>query len=207
MSVGNNYDVIVVGGGAAGLMAAGVCAERGRRTAVFEKNEKLGRKLRITGKGRCNVTNNCTVQEVIACTPRGGKFLYGALSAFPPEETMRFFENLGIPLKTERGRRVFPVSDRADDIADALAGFARENGAQAVREPVQSVLAERYWGCAPPEASIAPARCCWPAGAPPIQEQAQTGTATGWQERWDIRSALLCRPWCLWWSRAATARK
>ena len=142
MSVGNNYDVIVVGGGAAGLMAAGVCAERGRRTAVFEKNEKLGRKLRITGKGRCNVTNNCTVQEVIACTPRGGKFLYGALSAFPPEETMRFFENLGIPLKTERGRRVFPVSDRADDIADALAGFARENGAQAVREPVQSVLAE-----------------------------------------------------------------
>ena len=142
MSVGNNYDVIVVGGGAAGLMAAGVCAERGRRTAVFEKNEKLGRKLRITGKGRCNVTNNCTVQEVIACTTRGGKFLYGALSAFPPEETMRFFENLGIPLKTERGRRVFPVSDRADDIADALAGFARENGAQAVREPVQSVLAE-----------------------------------------------------------------
>lgn len=142
MSVGNNYDVIVVGGGAAGLMAVGVCAERGRRTAVFEKNEKLGRKLRITGKGRCNVTNNCTVQEVIACTPRGGKFLYGALSAFPPEETMRFFENLGIPLKTERGRRVFPVSDRADDIADALARFARENGAQAVREPVQSVLAE-----------------------------------------------------------------
>lgn len=71
MSVGNNYDVIVVGGGAAGLMAAGVCAERGRRTAVFEKNEKLGRKLRITGKGRCNVTNNCTVQEVIACTPPG----------------------------------------------------------------------------------------------------------------------------------------
>ena len=92
--MGNNYDVIVVGGGAAGLMAAGVCAERGRRTAVFEKNEKLGRKLRITGKGRCNVTNNCTVQEVIACTP-GRKFLYGALSAFPPEETMRFLKTWG----------------------------------------------------------------------------------------------------------------
>ncbi len=94
MSVGNNYDVIVVGGGAAGLMAAGVCAERGRRTAVFEKNEKLGRKLRITGKGRCNVTNNCTVQEVIACTPRA-EVLYGALSAFPPEETMRFLKTWG----------------------------------------------------------------------------------------------------------------
>ena len=79
MSVGNNYDVIVVGGGAAGLMAAGVCAERGRRTAVFEKNEKLGRKLRITGKGRCNVTNNCTVQEVIACTPPGREVFYTAL--------------------------------------------------------------------------------------------------------------------------------
>lgn len=135
-------DVIVVGGGAAGLMAAGTAAARGRRTILFEKNEKLGRKLRITGKGRCNVTNHCSVEEAAAAAPRGGKFLYSALSAFPPSEAMAFFEGLGVPLKTERGRRVFPVSDRADDIADALARFALEAGVRVVREPVSAVLAE-----------------------------------------------------------------
>ena len=143
MSFVEEYDAIVVGGGAAGLMAAGVSASRGRRTAVFEKNGQLGRKLRITGKGRCNVANDCSVQEVIAAAPRGGKFLYGALSAFPPGEVMTFFEGLGVPLKTERGRRVFPVSDRADDIADALARFALDSGAVVVREPVTAVLEEQ----------------------------------------------------------------
>lgn len=95
MSVGNNYDVIVVGGGAAGLMAAGVCAERGRRTAVFEKNEKLGRKLRITGKGRCNVTNNCTVQEVIACTPGAGSFYTALCLPFLQRKPCAFLKTWG----------------------------------------------------------------------------------------------------------------
>ncbi len=138
----NSYDAIVVGGGAAGLMAAGVAAAGGRRVAGFEKNRELGRKVRITGKGRCNVTNACSVEQAVAAAPRGGKFLYGALSAFPPQSAMAFFEGLGVSLKTERGRRVFPVSDDANEIAGAISRFAGENGARVIREPVTAVLAE-----------------------------------------------------------------
>lgn len=140
MSGEKAYDVLIAGGGAAGLMAAGTAAARGRSVCLLEKNRELGRKVRITGKGRCNVTNNCSVEEVIACAPRGGKFLYGALSAFPPAAVMDFFENLGVPLKTERGRRVFPVSERAADIAEALSRFALENGVEVLREPAAAVL-------------------------------------------------------------------
>lgn len=142
MSGEKAYDVLIAGGGAAGLMAAGTAAARGRSVCLLEKNRELGRKVRITGKGRCNVTNNCSVEEVIACAPRGGKFLYGALSAFPPAAVMDFFENLGVPLKTERGRRVFPVSEQAADIAEALSRFALENGAEVLREPADAVLVE-----------------------------------------------------------------
>ncbi|MDR0905670.1 MAG: NAD(P)/FAD-dependent oxidoreductase [Oscillospiraceae bacterium] len=114
------YDVIIIGGGAAGMLAAIVAAERGRSVLVLEPNDKLGRKLRITGKGRCNITNDCSVREVIAAVPTGGKFLQSAMYAFPPSSAIEFFEKLGVPLKTERGRRVFPVSDNANDVADAL---------------------------------------------------------------------------------------
>lgn len=133
---------MVVGGGAAGLMAAGTAAARGRRVVLLEKNRQLGRKVRITGKGRCNVTNRCSVEEAVAAVPRGGRFLYGAFSAFPPEAAMEFFQGLGVPLKTERGRRVFPVSDRAEDIAGALERFVLERGVRVVREPAVSVLTE-----------------------------------------------------------------
>lgn len=132
-------DVIIVGAGAAGLMAAGHCVRRGLRTLVLDRNQLPGRKLRITGKGRCNVTNNCPPGEVIAAA-HGGKFLYSALNAFTPEDAMAFFEGLGVPLKTERGRRVFPQSDRAADIAEALVGFAK--GAELRRENVTEVLTE-----------------------------------------------------------------
>ena len=134
------FDTLVVGGGAAGLMAAGMAVSLGKSVCLFDKNKVLGRKVRITGKGRCNVTNNCPVEEVVAACPRGGKFLYGALSAFSPADTMAFFENMGVPLKTERGRRVFPQSDSAHDIANALERWAK--GAQVVREPVNQVLTE-----------------------------------------------------------------
>lgn len=138
----NSYDLIVAGGGAAGLMAAGTAAQEGKRVLLIEKNDRLGRKLRITGKGRCNVTNHCSAEDVIANTPRGGKFLYTALSAFPPASVMEFFESLGVPLKTERGRRVFPVSDRADDIADALERFCTAAGVERLQGAVTSVLTE-----------------------------------------------------------------
>lgn len=132
------FDTLVVGGGAAGLMATGMAVSLGKSVCLFDKNKVLGRKVRITGKGRCNVTNNCPVEEVVAACPRGGKFLYGALSAFSPADTMAFFENMGVPLKTERGRRVFPQSDSAHDIANVLERWAK--GAQVVREPVTQVL-------------------------------------------------------------------
>lgn len=135
-------DAIVVGGGAAGMMAAITAAERGRSVLVIEKNSQLGRKLRITGKGRCNVTNNCDPRTVIESTPGNGRFLYGAVNAFPPEETMRFFELLGVPLKTERGNRVFPVSDNAHDIADALQRRLKALHVLVVQGCVRSVLTE-----------------------------------------------------------------
>ena len=136
------YDVIVAGGGAAGLMAAGTAASAGKKVVLLEKNRQLGRKLRITGKGRCNVTNACTVEEAVAASPRGGKFLYGALSAFPPQSVMEFFEARGVPLKIERGRRVFPVSDKAQDIAEALEDFLSETGVEVVQETLTAVLTE-----------------------------------------------------------------
>ena len=119
--------LLVVGAGAAGLMAAGSASHEGAETLVLERCERPARKLMITGKGRCNVTNNCrSLQELTANVPRNGRFLYGAFSCFMPSAVMDFFESRGVALKTERGNRVFPVSDNAADIVDALAGYAKE---------------------------------------------------------------------------------
>jgi len=112
--------VLVIGGGAAGMMAAVSAAERGASVTLLEPNERLGKKLNITGKGRCNLTNNTGPEELLANIPRNGKFLYSALSRFNAQDAMAFFEGLGVPLKTERGNRVFPVSDRAFDVSAAL---------------------------------------------------------------------------------------
>lgn len=128
IKVNHPYDLLVIGGGAAGLLAAGTAAQNGLRTCLVEKNARPGRKLMITGKGRCNLTNNCEVQELIASTPSNGRFLYSAASAFPPSEVMAFFEKEGLPLKTERGNRVFPKSDRAVDVVDTLVRYAKKNG-------------------------------------------------------------------------------
>ena len=114
------YDLIVVGGGAAGMMAAITAARLGTDVCLVERNPKVGRKLYITGKGRCNVTNHCSPQELLSATPRNGKFLYSAAERTPPSWVEEFFAALGVPLKVERGNRVFPVSDRAADIIDAL---------------------------------------------------------------------------------------
>lgn len=112
--------VAVIGAGAAGLMAASAAAQAGAQVVLFEKNAKVGRKIMITGKGRCNVTNDCDVPGVLANIPVNPRFLYSALGKCSPADIMAFFEGLGVPLKTERGNRVFPVSDKALDIVDAL---------------------------------------------------------------------------------------
>ncbi len=135
-----SLDLIVVGGGAAGMMAAGRAAELGCSVCLVEKNERLGRKIDITGKGRCNLTNNCSVQELIASVPSNGRFLYGAVSSFTPQDTMAFFESLGVPVKTERGNRVFPVSDHAKDVSGALGDWLRRAGCEVRRGTVQSLL-------------------------------------------------------------------
>lgn len=120
--------VAVIGCGAAGMMAAVTAARCGADVTVYERNPFAGKKLRITGKGRCNVTNSCTSREVLDAVRSNSKFLYGAVNRFSPSDVMEFFEEAGVPLKTERGRRVFPVSDRASDISDALIRRMRENG-------------------------------------------------------------------------------
>ena len=118
--------LLVIGGGAAGLMSAGTAAHEGVETIVLERNERPARKLMITGKGRCNVTNNCSsLQELISNVPRNGRFLYGAFSRYMPSDVIDFFENNGVELKTERGNRVFPASDNAVDIVDSLTAYAR----------------------------------------------------------------------------------
>ena len=134
--------VLVVGGGAAGMMAAICAAENGAAVTLLEPNERLGKKLNITGKGRCNVTNNADLQTLLANVPRNGKFLYSAFSRFDGRDTMAFFEKLGVPLKTERGNRVFPVSDRAFDISGALEKRLRALKVKLVRDRAVAVLME-----------------------------------------------------------------
>lgn len=113
-------EIVVIGAGAAGMMAAIAAARQGASPVLIERNRKVGRKLYITGKGRCNVTNHCSPEEVRAAVPRNGKFLYSALEHTPPAWVEDFFQSLGVPLKVERGGRVFPVSDKSADVIDAL---------------------------------------------------------------------------------------
>lgn len=120
--------VLVIGGGPAGLMAAGMAARRHQQVTIVERNPRMARKLMITGKGRCNITNNCSMDEFIANVPQNGRFLYSALSAFPPQQLMAFLEEQGLPVKTERGNRVFPCSDKARDVVDTMVAFARQSG-------------------------------------------------------------------------------
>lgn len=133
-------EVVVIGGGASGMICAAAAAKRGRDVVLIEPNRDLGRKLRLTGKGRCNVTNNCGVKDVIANIPGDGRFLYSALSAFPPAKVMEFFESMGVPLKTERGMRVFPVSDSSHDVANALHRCLLEENVRILRTRAERIL-------------------------------------------------------------------
>ena len=135
-------NVIVVGGGAAGLMAAGAAGRLGHTVTVVERNPRPARKVMITGKGRCNVTNNCSIDTFIGHVPENGRFLYSALNAFTPQDTMDLIESMGVPLKTERGNRVFPVSDKAVDVVDALVKYAKEGGARFIEGRVTQLVIE-----------------------------------------------------------------
>ena len=131
-SMSGSNKIVVIGAGAAGMMAAGTAAAAGAQVTLLEPNEKLGKKLFITGKGRCNVTNNCAWEEVLKNVPTNPRFLYSALAGFSPQDAMAFFESYGCALKTERGNRVFPMSDQAGSVIDALRRFLRKTGVKTV---------------------------------------------------------------------------
>ena len=136
------YDVIIIGGGASGLFLVANLAGKGKEILVIEHSENFGKKLLITGKGRCNVTNNCTGEDVMKNIPRNPRFMFSALKRFSPEDTMTFFENCGVPLKTERGNRVFPQSDKAEDILSALIHAAKKGGVHHVFDHALSLIIE-----------------------------------------------------------------
>ncbi len=133
-------EVVVIGGGAAGMMCSAAAAERGLDVILLEPNKVLGRKLRITGKGRCNVTNNCDIKEFLNNIPSDGRFLYSALNRLSPRDTMELFEGLGLKLKTERGNRVFPVSDNANDVAGALQRYMNRGGVRVVHSSAKHII-------------------------------------------------------------------
>ena len=123
----NLKKVVVIGGGAAGMVAAATAASMGHDVTLLEKNDRLGRKLLITGKGRCNITNNCDIEELIENIPTNGKFLYSAFYTFTNEQVIDMFNSLGVKTKTERGKRVFPESDKAKDVVVALEKQMKQN--------------------------------------------------------------------------------
>ena len=135
-------DVIVIGGGAAGMMAAHTAALYGKHVLLLERNSRLGKKILITGKGRCNVTNRCDIDTFIKNVPTNGRFLYSAVNHLSPEETIAYFENSGLSLKTERGNRVFPVSDRAADVSRVLEENIRQAGVRIAEERASEILTE-----------------------------------------------------------------
>ena len=132
--------VLIIGAGAAGLMAAGAAARQGHQVTVLEHTERPAQKILVTGKGRCNVTNDCTAEEFLHHVRTNPRFLYSSLGAFPPAKTMELFESLGVELKVERGRRVFPVSDKAEEIRQALLRYAQD--ADIVHDGAKKLLLE-----------------------------------------------------------------
>ena len=136
------FDGIVIGGGPAGMFAAITAAQNGQKVLLLERNDRLGKKLLITGKGRCNVTNDCSGQEVLQNTPRNNRFLYSAMAAFPPEKVKSFFESHGCPLKTERGNRVFPTSDKSQSVLDCLQRVLQQEKVTVKTARVKYILTE-----------------------------------------------------------------
>lgn len=194
-------DVLIIGGGAAGTVAALLLAKAGKHCIILEKNGQIGRKLRITGKGRCNLTNACDLDTLMANVPRNPKFLYSAFARWMPEDVMAYFEQLGVPLKVERGNRVFPVSDRAEDIVAALQRALKRAGIPFIGKPCSNcsckkaaVLAYRL----PPASSMLQIVCCWQLVGHPIRQRGLRGTAIRWQSRQGIQLCHRCQHLFRW---------
>ena len=136
------HKVIVIGGGAAGMMAAGMAAKQGAKVVLLEQNDRLGKKLAITGKGRCNVLNFCSEEDVLKNIPRNSRFLFSALHSFSPDQAMTFFEDHGCKLKVERGNRVFPESDKSASVIQALQQFLKQQKVEIRREKARELLVE-----------------------------------------------------------------
>ena len=194
-----NERVIVIGGGPAGMMAAGVAAKRGRNVKLIEQNKLLGKKLMITGKGRCNVTNACEdVEHLIHNVPTNGNFLYSAFYGFTNQQTISFFEEMGVPLKVERGERVFPVSDKSLDIVQAMRRFLIENNVELIQDRVDDILAENGKVCGVVTAkrgTIYAERVILATGGLSYQATGSTGDGYTWAENLghtitDIRPSL-----------------
>ena len=136
------YDGIVIGGGPAGMFASIIAAQQGNRVLLLERNDRLGKKLLITGKGRCNVTTACSPQEVLQNTPRNGRVLYSAMETFPPSAIMQFLEEHGCRLKVERGNRVFPVTDKSSSVLECLRNVMHRCGVDVMTGRVQEIIAD-----------------------------------------------------------------
>ncbi|WP_330400280.1 BaiN/RdsA family NAD(P)/FAD-dependent oxidoreductase [Tepidibacter mesophilus] len=134
--------VVVIGGGAAGMLAAAIAGSRGLDVTLIEKNSVMGKKLLITGKGRCNITNDCDVEELIENVPVNGKFLYSAFYTFTNMDVIELFNKLGVKTKVERGNRVFPVSDRSYDVVEALKKYMKQNNVKILKGEVDKVESE-----------------------------------------------------------------
>ena len=209
-------DVLIVGAGAAGLMAAGAAARLGHAVTVLEHTEKPAQKILVTGKGRCNLTNACDEEEFLRHVRTNPRFLYSSLYAFPPARTMELFESLGVALKVERGRRVFPVSDKAAEVRQALLAYA--SGAAIVQDGAAGLLLEPLEAPAPDggkKAKKGPAfRCVGVKGASGREYRANcvlvaTGaaTATSWPGRPATPSSSRCPAWSAWCPTTRTAKK
>lgn len=205
--------VIVIGGGAGGMMAAIAAAEQGHHVILLEKNEKLGKKIYITGKGRCNVTNDCDMEELFDNVVTNSKFLYSAFYTFDNQRMKEYLEEDGCRLKVERGNRVFPVSDHASDVIGALKRRMNRLGVQVflnteVKEILKADGEDRVAGVLLTNGKKESAMLLFLQAVDYlILPQAPMAPASGWQKNWDIPYPNVCLPWFLWKRQRSSVKK
>lgn len=202
-----NKAIVVIGGGAGGMMAAICAARKGAHVTLLDPNERLGKKVNITGKGRCNVTNDSTCEELLAHVPQNPRFLYSVFSRFDGHDAIDFFEGLGVPLKVERGKRVFPVSDRSFDITAALERELKRLHVKLVRDRALGISVEDGHGRRRQGRKRGLHRLRRHSGdgaGCPIPRRARRATASAWRKRSATQSRRCAAHSCR--SRHANAR-